>query len=85
MMYTKMQVISRNQDTEERETRTYSSCNPNYIGLIGSGSAPALPYGVENYWYWADTVARGMLSLSQNSYYDVNMIATASMTEELAG
>lgn len=83
-MYMKMQITSNNENLV-RETRTISGCNPNYVGLLGSGEAPALPYGYSNFWYWADAVARGMLSLSLNSYYDVNMIATASMTEELAG
>ena len=83
-MQVKLQVIS-NDENLQKETRTYSACNMNYFGLLGSGSAPALPYGYENYYYWADAVVRGMLSLSLNTYHDVNVVATANMTEELYG
>lgn len=49
----------------------------------GDAPTPILSEGYTSFWEWADAVARGILSLSVNTYRDCNVITEWSVTEEL--
>lgn len=86
------------EGTSTTVNRTYTNINRGFLTSIGvtnpypnppvdppSVPAQILPVGYNSFWAWADAVARGLNSLSRNTFEDCTVAATWSTTEELAG
>lgn len=80
-MEVKLVLLTEAEADHKALSKTYSSVNRDYIGLKGS-TAATLPYGYDSFWDWAETVARSLAQLGNDSYSDSTITATFTLSEE---
>lgn len=96
MLQVKLTIKNRNPDDNKTYNRAFGYVNPLYLKEVSasaSSSAPSptdktvsayqLPTGYNSFWEWADAVARGINSLTNNTYADSYISSEWSVTEEI--
>lgn len=82
-----LSITTNDPSTNTAGTRSYGNVNRDYITLTQPGAAHTLPYyngtQYESFASWTNAVARGIVSLSNNTYMDSLINATFSVNEEM--
>lgn len=83
----KLTVIGVNVSTGDAVGKDFNGVNRNYIGNLG-GTATiegvGLPDAYGTFWEWADAVARGINSLTTNTYNDCRIQAVFDINQEVS-
>lgn len=93
-MRTTLSITATSASDGKAYTKSYGNIVQGYIGVIG-GQAPALPWAVDEdgditrqtgtFAEWTDAVARGINTLTNDTYSDATVACSLSVNDELAG
>jgi len=86
----KLTVISYSVATNEAVSKDYNGVNRNYIGNLGTErhdpaeiEGVSLPDVYGSFWEWAQAVARGINSLTTNTYNNCRVQAVFDVNQEV--